>query len=202
MTKPRNDYKISGRIVTERPGPTADIVIVTIIIKNDYRDIFPEIYCEKDMLPEHKEHAYLEVEGYIVNIQDNKDEKWIPKMYAKHIQLASTILEKEFGVKGRFRESSDRLFYVTGKIYSISEDTQNKPIYVRYVIETNIPDTDKKTYLHIDWKKLDRHPDFKIGDDICAVCRINTPKKMIGNEQRHFLNLDVFDMNKLVLEPH
>lgn len=200
MTKPRNDYKIRGRIVTERPGSTADTVILTIIIKNEDRDVFPEIYCKKDMLPEHKEHSYLEIEGYIVNVQKRNNTKWIHKMYAERIRLASTILEEAFGVRGRFWEPSNCMFYVTGKISAISEDTRNNHTYVRYIIESPIPDTDQKTYLHIDWRKIDRHPKFNIGDEICAACKINTPKKMVGKEQRHFLNLDVFDMNKLILE--
>ena len=201
MTEPRNEYRIKGRIVTERPGPTPDTTIVTIIIKNEYRDIFPEVRCKKDMLPAHKEHSVLEIEGYIANDPKKQDiSKCIPRLYASHIRLASPILEKEFGVKGRFWEPCSSMFYVTGTIAKINEDTRSGSTYLRYLISTIIPGTDEKTLLRIDWKKIDRHPVFEIGDEICAVCKINTPQKKIGTEKRHFLNLDVFDMNKLVIE--
>lgn len=192
--KPENYFKAKGRIVSIRDGHDADTAIVTLIIKNDYRDIFPEIRCKKSMIPKHKDHCVCEIEGYISSEPLGKSGHEIPRLHATSIVLADTLLGKIFGVKGRFWEPENCFFYVSGKIKDIEEDDSKNGTYIRYHIETVIPGSTERTSLRVDWKKIDRHPEFKIGDNVCAACKINTPKKKIGSETRHFLNLDVFDM--------
>lgn len=189
-----NHFKAKGRIVSERKGYDEDTVIITLIIKNEYRDIYPEIRCKKSMIPEHKGHSVFEIEGYISCEKLWKSGHEAPRLYATSIVLADTLLGKIFDVKGRFWEPENCYFYVSGEIEEIYEDNNRSGTYVRYFIKTIIPETREETSLRVDWKKIDRHPKFNVGDRVCVACKVNTPKKIIGSETRHFLNLDVFDM--------
>lgn len=189
-----NFFKAKGRIVSIRDGRDADTAIVTLIIKNDYRDVYPEIRCKKSMIPEHKAHGVFEIKGYISSEPSGRTGREVPRLYATSIVLADTLLGKVFGAKGRFWEPESCYFYISGEIKEIKEDTNDSGTYIRYYIKTTVPATGEETSLRVDWKKIDRHPEFKVGDRVCAACKINTPKKKIGSETRHFLNLDVFDM--------
>lgn len=194
MTKPRNDFALRGRVVSERNTLDPDIKIITLVVKNEYRDIFPEVYCKKELLPEIEEHAYLEIKGYAATGKNTNGTKEVPRLYATNVRPAPKMLEEEFGVLGRFWMPAPAVLCVSGKILKVTEDANGKDTYMRYVIEANIPKSEKTTKLRLDWKKIDRHPIFNIGDEICAICRISTPKKRIGNEWRIFLDLNVLDM--------
>ena len=186
----QNKFHVKGRIVSERPGKTENIVILTLIVK-DYTDIFPEIRCKKAMLDGIKNHTILDVSGYIMSIRG------IPRLYATEVSQAMPLLEKTFGIKGRFWEPKSCYYYIIGIIEKIKEDDQGNHPYIRYFIRTEVPDAYNQTSIRIDWRKIDRHPEFSPGDKICAICKIHTPSKKIGTETRHFMNLDVFDMNKI-----
>ena len=193
----RNEFRVSGRVVA-MTETNDGLFRITVAGKNGTKDVYPEVYCTADMIPECKEHAALEVTGYIKNDGYIKDgeQTYYPRLYAKQITIASALLFEEFGVQGRFREVKPCMAYLSGQIEEIVVDeVKEDVVYYRYYIKTAAPNGD--TTVRIDWKKIDRHPELAVGDNVCAVCKISTPRKEIGTNIRNFLNLDVFDMDKM-----
>jgi len=187
----RNEITTVGRIISERRLNDKDVV-VTLITKSPH-DVYPQFICKKSLLPLYKEHSYVEVTGYADSHYGTEasGKPLIQKMYATSVRMAETVLCKEFGVKGRFWEQKPCMLYVSGIIKEIMEDDN----YIRYILMTENPVTTEMVPIKIDWKKIDRHPEYGVGDKICAICKITTPKKRIGTEDRVFLNFNVFDMD-------
>lgn len=191
----RNDFSVAGKVITERPFDEGH-VLLTLISKNSGRVIFPIILCKKETVPEYTLHnTYLEVSGYAKGYYvDTKNGKTlVPRLTGTSVKYAETILEKEFGEKGRFYEVEPGILRISGKIDEIKDDS----LYSRYVIITEEPETKERIPVRIDWRKTYKHPEFKEGDEIRAVCQISTPKKTIGTEERIYLNFNVIDMDYL-----
>jgi len=187
----RNEIKTIGRIASIKDY-TEGYSRITLAIKAR-EIIYPSFICKKELIPEHKKHAYVEVIGYADSMHKNNGQ-YVPRMKITDIKLAPTLLEKEFGVKGRFCEKEYCKLYISGKIKDVSENGD----YVKYIVVTKNPETEEDVDVLLDWKKIERHPDFFYGDEVCAICKVVTPRKTIGTEERIFLNFHVFDMELMI----
>lgn len=193
----RNEIRIRGRVVTISDAHNGQKRI-TLIVKNEHRDVFPEVICAPEIIPECKEHAMLDIEGYVMNdglVRDG-EKTYYPRLYATSINVASTLLYEEFHIEGRFWSQKPCMAFISGEIdHIVSDEVKPGMEYMRYFIKTSSPEGE--TLIRLDWKKIDRHPELHEGDFICAACKINTPRKEIGTNLKNFLNIDVFDMNKI-----
>ncbi len=189
----KNSFTARGRIVTI--NDTKDgLKRVTLMVKGE-RDVFPEICCKAELLPEFKEHAMIDVIGYVKSEYEKREEELIyrPRLMALSIAPAPTITEEAFGIKGRFWEPKPCIYLIEGTIvHRVVDVVPSGDTYIRYYVETDCEG--EKTVARLDWKQIDRHPELDIGDSVCAACNIHTPKKTLGNNTKHFLNLDVIDM--------
>lgn len=186
----RNDFKIVGRIISKKQFNDENTRI-TLLAKTD-RVIYPAIICKTTDLPAYKAREYIEIMGYAQSepITTKNGETLVPRLKATSVTHAKTMLEEEFGAKGRFWQPNRGRLCISGTIASIEEDDS----YAHYVITTEEPVNNTPIPVQINWKKIDRHPSFTPGDKVCAICQFVTPKKNIGTEERIFLNINALDM--------
>lgn len=186
----KNRFTATGRVISIRQRGKEKIL--TLIIKNKSQDIYPQIHCQNQPMDWIKDHEYVTVTGHAESRISETTQASYPVLCADRIEKAIPEIEKEFHTGGRFVMPKQIYLYVSGIVQKIREDNG----YVRYTVETSSPDGTAEE-IRIDWKKIERHPDYPIGSHVCAVCAISTPQKQIGTEKRIFLNFNVFDMGIL-----
>lgn len=188
-----NKIVASGRVVSlnEKNGTC----YITIASKNG-RDIYPKFVCSKDIVPELPTHARVKIEGHVESgTKKNKDNKqWLmsQKFIADKVSLDTTMTEEAFGIKGKFFAPPEVNIYLKGTIIGITDDTD----WFRYTIKIEGSE-DKKTTVRVSMKKLDRHPDVKEGDNVCAICAVTTPKKQVNGRICYFEDILVSDLVKV-----
>ena len=188
----RNEFRTVGKLISKRKYDEI-YTVLTLMVKNTKKPIFPMIYCKTEDTLEYERDMYIEAECYAESkyVEIKSGQALVPRITALSVRPAKTILEREFGQKGQFCEAEPGILRIAGTIENIKEDEK----YTRYMLITENPETKEKIHIRIDWRKTYKHPEFKEGDKIRAVCQISTPKKTIGTEERIFLNFNVIDMD-------
>lgn len=186
-----NKVLTTGRVISIR-NMSKSRCIVTVLSRNG-RDIYPRFLCDISKIPPLQTHARVMVEGHFESYRykDKEDGKWKveQRIIADSIEPAITITEEYFGEVGKFFAPLASSVFIKGVVTDVKK-TDN---WYKYNIDVSEDDSQPLT-IQVSMKELDRHPDIKKYDTICAVCGISTPQKVFDNITYNYENIVVSDV--------
>lgn len=186
-----NKVLTTGRVISIR-NVSKSRCIVTVISRNG-RDIYPRFLCDISKMPPLQTHARVRVEGHIEShrYKDKEDGKWKveQRIVADIIEPAVTITEEYFGEIGKFFAPLSTIVFIKGVV----TDVKKSENWYKYNI--NVSEDEKQPLtIQVSMKELDRHPDIKKHDTVCAVCGMSTQQKVFGDTTYSYENMVVSDI--------
>lgn len=198
MRNQRNFFKFYGKIISIRSDKNdGKSAYITLRVVNGTTSSFLEIRCLKEIIPPHRTHSYVEIEGYVSGNCIKINDKYIynHRLNGVKITVSKSLIEEEFGVEGFYREPKNSYWFLTGIIKDVLLDEKND--FQRYITEITLPDQSSSQVV-ISWRCNSANPCFKIDDAVCAVCTPAVSDKRNRNQQL-YLNFNVFDMRSFEL---
>jgi hypothetical protein len=186
--KKANKFVITGRLISSRKNEDGTGWI-TIYTKNGI-DIYAKIFCPKEIFKEMRNRSHVVATGYIKEKWNASNHRNSQKFIAETLEYEKTITEEHFGEIGKFYKEPNIQIFVSGTVRS----TMKKNGWYLYAVIPDGDTKDKRTQLLIEMKELDRHPNVRVGDKICAVCSLSTPRKTLNDKTVYFENIIVSDL--------
>ena len=186
----QNQVYARGRLISTRERKDGTVVIVVRSV-NGKRDIFPRFYCTKDKLPKLSNHAQVEITGHFESSRFRNDEgkmETSQRLIADEIIPARTMTEVKFGVKGKFFYPPEVTALIQGTVTSVKDEGG----WYRYIID--ITNGSRKNTIRVSMKELERMPVITKGTNICAVCVMSTPMKVLEGDKNYFEDVIITDL--------
>lgn len=186
-----NVVEVRGRIVGERvKGSKTFFTVCSNAGGKNGKSVFTH-FETKAALPEHKSRAMLTVKGHLESKKAKRgNEIILTQVYvADDVELADTITDEYFGVKGKFFEKHSATAFLNGIVVSIKDDGE----WIRYILNVGNVGSHENTVL-MTAKKQERPIVVRVGYRVCAVCKITSTTMMIDRKEIPLNSLVVNDM--------
>lgn len=184
-----NIVEISCRLVSAKKFESG-AGFITGYVKNG-TDVFPRIYCPKEVYKEFKKHSRIKVIGHISSrvVRENGKFKRTQQIVADSLELEQTLTEDYFGIKGKFFKDFTVSILLKGKLKSINRASGWSKLVLNIPTKTNPNNT-----VIVNMKDIDRPIQYSVGDTICAVCGLSTPQKVINEKNVIYEDIVVSDL--------
>lgn len=190
-----NEIIYNGKII-ERKNFKKDYIRLTVLSRNG-DNTYVSFLCEPhkiDKIPEGTQR--VNIKGHLESHSEKYNGKYVLRQhyYVDEIEASKTILEDKFGIKGKYYEYPSSSVYIKGKVKALTKDGD----WDRYTILTD-ETGESKSYSIVASRRNTgkKKSDISEGDDICCVCMIATPQKIINNKKVHYEDLLISDIAKV-----
>ncbi len=185
-----NEIELTGRLVKERIRQDGTAVVT--MFSRCGRDVFLRFYCPAGTLPPHKQHAMLRIKGHMrIRKSSDEDTGFVQGFVADEVSPQPTLAEERFGVRGRFFREPECRIYLKGEVRKVAESKGYLRIHM--AVREGAEGGRMITVL-VNMKRLERQPEIRPGDTICAVCAASTPEGEKNGERKYWEDVIVSDI--------
>lgn len=168
-TQNLNKVSVRGRVVSDRIKNKRRIL--TIVSKIGNNEVYTPFEGTDETIPDHNFHGIMCVNGHLESRRVKRGGREVAKTFfvADEVKEAKTITEEVFGIEGKFFEKHSTDVFLNGIVVGVQEEDD----WLFYTIHLGKIGKRDNT-ARISAKKQDRHLNVKVGDRICACCKIKS----------------------------